>query len=155
MRNANVIIGLLDKNAFMVDPLSPKQRSERMSRVRGKDTKPEIVVRRLTYSLGYRYRLHDSRLPGRPDLVFAGRRKIIQVHGCFWHRHSDPTCKLARMPKSRVDFWKLKLEENARRDGRTQRELEEGGWRVLTIWECQLKDQNTLASTIKNFLEAE
>ncbi|HBI46414.1 MAG TPA: very short patch repair endonuclease, partial [Planctomycetales bacterium] len=97
-----------------MDSLSPEERSERMSRVRNKDTKPELVVRRLVHSLGYRYRLHSGRLPGRPDIVFAGRKKVVFVHGCFWHRHRG--CALCRMPKSRLDFWAPKLEGNRRRD---------------------------------------
>ena len=99
-----------------MDTLSKAQRSERMSRVRGKDTKPELLVRRLVHGMGYRYRLHRRDLPGTPDLVFPGRRKVIFVHGCFWHRHPDPACKLARLPKSRTDFWLPKLEGNRARD---------------------------------------
>jgi DNA mismatch endonuclease (patch repair protein) len=88
-----------------MDTLTPKERSERMSRVRNKDTKPEMQVRRLVSALGYRYRLQYKKVPGRPDLAFPGRRKVIFVHGCFWHRHPEPSCPLARLPKSRLDFW--------------------------------------------------
>lgn len=98
------------------DTLSPQERSERMGRVRNKDTKPEMVVRRLTHSLGYRYRLHGRKLPGRPDMVFAGRKKVIFVHGCFWHRHDEQNCPLTRWPKSRLEFWVPKLEKNKQRD---------------------------------------
>ena len=91
------------------DTLSPKERSERMSRIRGKDTKPELTVRRLVHGMGFRYRLHGKRLPGKPDMVFSARRKVIFVHGCFWHRHPDPGCPLARLPKSKLDFWRTKL----------------------------------------------
>ena len=120
-----------------MDTLTPEQRSKRMSRVRARDTKPELIVRGLLHSRGYRYRLHDKRLPRKPDLVFAGRRKLIFVHGCFWHRHGE--CALARMPKSRIDFWRPKLEANQARDQLNIARLEEMGWRVLVIWECELK----------------
>lgn len=136
-----------------MDTLTVKQRSERMSRVKGKGTKTEMMVRRLVHGMGYRYRLHGRDLPGRPDLVFPSRRKVIFVHGCFWHRH--PGCKLARMPKSRLDFWKNKLESNRERDLRNQAALLDKGWRFLVAWECELRDLGTLASRIKNFLEDE
>jgi len=133
-----------------LDPLSPKARSEQMRRVRSKDTGPELVVRRLVHSMGYRYRLHSKTLPGHPDLVFAGRRKVIFVHGCFWHRHEG--CPRCRMPKSRVDFWKPKLEGNQKRDQANQLRLRELGWDHLVVWECELKDASSLASRIKQFL---
>ena len=138
----------------MVDLLSPAARSERMSRVRAKNTKPEMIVRRLVHSMGYRYRLHDRRLPGTPDLVFRGRRKVIFVHGCFWHRHADPSCKLARMPKSRQEFWGPKLEGNRERDGRTLAALEREGWRCMVVWECECR-QEQLGNRLRAFLEAE
>ena len=121
-----------------------------MSRVRAKDTKPEMVVRRLAHRMGYRYRLHGARLPGRPDLVFPGRKKVVFVHGCFWHRHEG--CKLARLPKSRLDFWVPKLEANRLRDVANQARLREAGWSVLVIWECELKDQEGLARRLRDFL---
>lgn len=133
-----------------MDTLTSEQRSERMSRVRSQDTKPELTVRRLVHSLGYRYRLHDSCLPGTPDLVFSGRKRVIFVHGCFWHRHQG--CKLARLPKSRLEFWGPKLEANRKRDEASVRSLQEIGWDVLTVWECQVKDTAALADTIKDFL---
>lgn len=123
-----------------MDTLTASERSERMSRVLGKDTKPELTVRRIIHALGYRYRLHDERLPGKPDLVFRSRRKVIFVHGCFWHRHADPDCKLARLPKSRQDFWLPKLERNAQRDVENRAALKKEGWGVLELWECQVKD---------------
>ncbi len=135
-----------------VDTLTQQQRSERMGRVRGVDTKPEIAVRRLVHAMGYRYRLHSRQLPGRPDLVFAGRRKVIFVHGCFWHRHPDPHCKLARLPKSRLGFWQTKLEGNRERDLRNEEELRELGWEALAIWECQLGDLEQLKDKIRGFL---
>lgn len=135
----------------MVDTLTPAERSRVMRRVRSKDTKPEMLVRRLTHGLGYRYRLHDKRLPGCPDLVFRGRRKVIFVHGCFWHRHRN--CALARLPKSRRDFWTPKLNANRRRDERNLRELTKAGWATLVIWECEIGDAEVLARRIRDFLE--
>lgn len=126
-----------------------------MSRVRGKDTGPEMIVRRLVHALGYRYRLHKKDLPGHPDLVFASRRKAIFVHGCFWHRHADSACKLARLPKSRQDFWVPKLEANAARDIKNQAKLREMGWDVLVIWECELKDRTFLQCRLESFLSHE
>jgi len=135
-----------------MDILTPEQRSERMSRVRGRDTKPEMLVRRLAHSMGYRYRLHRRDLPGLPDLVFPSRRKVILVHGCFWHRHLDPDCKLARLPKSKLDFWGPKLETNRERDERNIVLLGELGWDVLIIWECQTKNREKLQARIGEFL---
>lgn len=136
----------------MADTLSPRERSERMSRVRGRDTKPEMKVRRLVHAMGYRYRLHRGDLPGKPDLVFPGRKKVIFVHGCFWHRHPDKKCKLARLPKSRLDFWKPKLEGNQRRDHQTQNRLRELGWEFLVVWECEMRDKELLENKIRTFL---
>jgi DNA mismatch endonuclease (patch repair protein) len=135
-----------------VDTLAPKERSERMSRVRGKDTKPEMIVRRLLHGLGYRYRLHARDLPGKPDIVFRGRRKAIYVHGCFWHRHPIPACKLARLPKTRQDFWVPKLEGNRQRDIENQRRLTEMGWEVLVVWECGIGDRSTLEKRLIKFI---
>lgn len=123
-----------------------------MSRVRNRDTKPEMIVRRLLHGLGFRYRLHDRRLPGSPDLVFRSRRKAIFVHGCFWHRHSDPACKLARMPKSQLDFWGPKLEGNRERDLRHQSELDALGWKYLVVWECELGHKEQLENKLLGFL---
>lgn len=102
--------------------------------------------------MGYRYRLHGKGLPGKPDLVFRPKRKVMFVHGCFWHRHPDPECPLARMPKSRLDFWKPKLDGNRERDIRTQRKLEDQGWNVMVVWECQLRDREALGARIREFL---
>jgi DNA mismatch endonuclease, patch repair protein len=135
-----------------MDTLTPEQRSERMRRIPGRNTTPELCVRRLVSSLGYRYRVQVGRLPGRPDLVFAGRRKVIFVHGCFWHRHSR--CRLARLPKSRLHFWLPKLESNSERDRRNIADLRRAGWRVLVIWECQLRNVASLRRRIRRFLGA-
>lgn len=135
-----------------MDNISPEARGRQMSRVKSKDTKPEMIVRRLLFSMGYRYRLHDARLPGTPDLVFAGRRKVVFVHGCFWHRHAD--CSLARLPKSRLDFWLPKLEGNKMRDRANQRLLRKSGWRVLVVWECELCDMKRLARKMRRFLDS-
>ena len=135
-----------------MDTLTSDQRSARMRRVRHKDTKPEMAVRRLVHGMGYRYRLHTSGLPGKPDLVFPGRHKIILVHGCFWHRHPDPACRLARMPKSRQDFWEPKLASNRRRDDIVADQLAAVGGDVLTVWECELGRKAELAANVQQFL---
>ncbi len=136
-----------------MDTLTPAERSARMALVRAKDTKPELLVRRLVHGMGHRYRLHRRDLPGTPDLVFLGRSKVIFIHGCFWHRHAR--CALARLPKSRGDFWLPKLTANAERDARNVRALRRLGWSVLTIWECQLGDTANLANRIRRFLDAQ
>ncbi len=112
-------------------------RSAQMALVKGKNTRPELRVRRLAHALGYRFRLHRRDLPGTPDLVFPGRRAVIFVHGCFWHRHPAPGCWRARLPKSRPEFWVPKLEANVARDAEQIAALEALGWRVLVIWECE------------------
>lgn len=136
----------------MVDSLSKSERSKRMSRVRGRDTKPEMLVRRIVHRMGFRYRLHDRKLPGSPDLVFKSRRKAIFVHGCFWHRHPDPDCRLARMPKSQLDFWRPKLEGNRERDLRNLSELEAIGWQYFIVWECELGHREQLQNKLLVFL---
>lgn len=135
-----------------MDSLTPQERSEIMSRVRSKDSRPEILVSKLIFGLGYRYRLHVRDLPGCPDLVFRPRRRVIFVHGCFWHRHAN--CALARMPKSRVEFWGQKLEGNRKRDDRNKRVLARDGWKVLTIWECELGRMEPLERRVRRFLDA-
>jgi len=135
----------------MTDTLTPQERSRRMAAVRPVDTKPEFIVRRLVHGMGYRYRLHRRDLPGTPDLVFPARRAVVFVHGCFWHRHEG--CALARIPKSRVEFWTRKLEGNRERDARELKELRAAGWRVLIIWECELKNPKTLARRLRRFLD--
>lgn len=133
------------------DPLTEDARSERMSRVRGVDTKPELVVRRLVHRMGYRYRLHADGLPGTPDLAFRARRKVIYVHGCFWHQHG---CRQYRMPRTRAGFWEPKLQSNKSRDAKVQREIRGLGWKVLVIWECQIKNLVRLQGRIATFLES-
>ncbi len=126
-------------------------RSALMARIRGKDTKPELVVRRLVHAMGYRYRLHRRDLPGSPDLVFKSRRKVVFVHGCFWHRH--PGCKKASTPSTRREFWQEKFDQNVERDVRKEIQLMAAGWAVLVIWECQTKDAERLTATLRHFLE--
>ncbi|WP_062485064.1 very short patch repair endonuclease [Candidatus Nitrospira inopinata] len=132
------------------DPLTKEERSERMSRVRSIDSKPELVVRCLVHSMGYRYRLHSGRLPGNPDLSFSSRRKVIFVHGCFWHQHG---CRKYRMPRTRKDFWEPKLERNKVRDRKVRAELRAMGWQAMVIWECQTKNQDRLQHRLVAFLE--
>jgi DNA mismatch endonuclease, patch repair protein len=134
-----------------MDIVSPERRSAMMSGIRGRDTKPEIAVRRLAHRLGYRFRLHRRDLPGTPDLVFPGRRKVVFVHGCFWHRH--PGCRFAYEPKSNVEKWQAKFKVNVARDERVRRELEAMGWDILTVWECQTGDITELTCKLKTFLD--
>lgn len=134
-----------------MDTVSARQRSQIMARVRSVDTAPEMAVRRLLHGMGYRYRLHCEELLGRPDLVFSGRRKIIFVHGCFWHQHRG--CKRARMPSSNRDFWAAKIERNISRDRAVVRTLRRTGWKVLTVWECELSDMTRLARRLRGFLD--
>lgn len=122
---------------YMVDKFTKETRSYVMSQIKGKDTKPEIIVRKYLFSKGLRFRKNDKRYPGSPDVVLPKYKTIVFVHGCFWHLHDG--CKHAVMPKSNVDYWKKKLYGNKERDKRNQKELEEMGWKVITVWECQLK----------------
>lgn len=133
-----------------LDPLSVPERSVRMAGIHSRHTKPELVVRRLVFAMGYRYRLHRKTLPGTPDLVFPSRRKVIFVHGCFWHLHG---CQTYRLPRSRRDYWLPKLEANKKRDELNQDELRRMGWKVLTLWQCELRDAESLAQKIQHFLE--
>src|SRR5436190_21438760 len=122
-----------------------------MAQVRGRDTKPELFVRSAIHRMGYRFRLHYKNLPGRPDIAFPGRKKLIFVHGCFWHRHEN--CSLATTPKTREDFWWTKFRVNKARDARNNFALKKLGWKVLIIWECELRDAETLAVRIRRFLK--
>jgi len=148
--NSDSLFQLPLNRLMPVDTLTPEQRSAVMARVKSRDTRPELTVRRLAHAMGYRYRLHSKRLPGRPDMVFASKRKVVFVHGCFWHRHRY--CALARLPKSRKEFWVPKLDGNRRRDCRNLRELRELGWKALVLWECELSDPNAVARRLASFL---
>ncbi|MGZ8286876.1 MAG: very short patch repair endonuclease [Allosphingosinicella sp.] len=127
------------------------QSRRRMARVRQRDTAPELTVRRLAHQLGYRFRLHRRSLPGSPDLVFPRLRKIIFVHGCFWHRH--PGCRRATLPKTRPAFWENKFRENVSRDARNEALLRAAGWDVTTVWECETLDRGRLRSCLASWLE--
>nr|VFJ75576.1 MAG: T/G mismatch-specific endonuclease [Candidatus Kentron sp. FW] len=133
-----------------MDTLSREERSRRMSLIRNAGSSPEMKLRRLVHGMGFRYRLHAGDLPGRPDLVFPSRRAVIFMHGCFWHRHEG--CKLARLPKSKLDFWKPKLESNRIRDLQKQQQLRDLGWRVLVVWECELADTDRVSALVREFL---
>lgn len=135
-----------------MDIMTPAERSRRMSLIRSGDTHPELAVRSLIHGMGYRYRLHVAGLPGRPDMVFKAKQKVIFVHGCFWHLHR--ACGNCRPPKSKLDYWKPKLEGNAARDKRVRQQLRQLGWRCLVVWECELDDFERLARRIAAFLEA-
>ncbi|MEM8793409.1 MAG: DNA mismatch endonuclease Vsr [Pseudomonadota bacterium] len=137
----------------MTDTISADRRSANMRRIRAKDTKPELIVRRLVHGLGYRYRLHRKDLPGKPDLVFGSRRKVIFVHGCFWHQHPDPNCVDSRRPKSNSAYWNEKLDRNVTRDAEHLRYLTKLGWEVLVIWDCELRAQDALQSKLVAFLD--
>ena len=132
------------------DPLTPAERSERMSRIKNADTKPEMIVRRLLHNMGYRYRLHSRDIPGTPDIAFRPRNKVIFVHGCFWHQHE---CRQYRQPRTKRAFWEPKLAKNKARDAEVIRELRRRGWGVMIIWECQVGKEAVLRGRLKRFLE--
>jgi len=134
----------------MVDRISVAQRSQNMRRIKSWDTTPELVVRQLVHRLGYRYRLHGKNLPGKPDLVFGPRRKVIFVHGCFWHQHDQ--CAAGRKPRSNESYWRPKLERNVARDAQARRSLEAEEWQVLVIWDCETKDRCALEARVREFL---
>jgi len=141
----------------MADIVSPETRSRMMSGIRGRDTKPELALRKALFARGFRYRLNDRRLPGRPDLVFPKYNAVIFVHGCFWHRHD---CHLFKWPKSRKEFWRAKITGNAQRDARNRALLEAEGWRTLVVWECALKGKtrrnfHDLASEVATWIVSE
>jgi DNA mismatch endonuclease, patch repair protein len=136
----------------MVDTRTVRKRSEIMSKVRSKDTRPELTVRRLIFGMGYRYRLHVASLPGKPDIVMAGRKMIVDVRGCFWHGHEG--CRYGRLPKSREDFWEAKIKRNRERDRLNRARLEKAGWRVLVVWQCELKNPEALKTRLYEFIEA-
>ncbi len=129
-----------------MDRITPEHRSWNMSRIRSGNTKPERLVRSLLHRMGYRFRLHRKDLPGRPDIVLPGRRAVVLVHGCYWHRHSG--CRFAYTPKSNLAFWQDKFNENVNRDQRQYARLRELGWSVITVWECETKELTTLAERL-------
>ena len=135
----------------MADRISKKHRSWNMSRIRGKDTKPELSLRSLLHRRGYRFRLHDPKLPGRPDLVLRKHHSVVFVHGCYWHRH--PGCKKATTPKRNRDFWLAKFDANVKRDRCAVDELESLGFRVITIWECQSSEEHVLERKLRPLIE--
>ena len=123
-----------------------------MSRIRGKDTIPEMKVRSLIHSHGYRYRLHDKKLPGKPDLVFKSLKKVIFVHGCFWHSHEH--CRKGQLPKSNLEYWEPKISKNKERDSKNYESLILQGWKILIVWQCELKNTESVKNNILNFLES-
>ena len=133
----------------MADHVTADRRSYIMSRVGQKDTKPELVLRRALHRLGYRFRLHRRDLPGSPDIVFPSRKKVVFVHGCFWHGHG---CRWGRLPKSRPEYWRPKIETNKERDKRVLTELQEAGWEPLVVWQCELRDIKGTVDRVEAFL---
>jgi DNA mismatch endonuclease Vsr len=130
----------------------PPARRRNLAAVGGKDTTPELRVRRLLFRMGYRFHLHRRDLPGTPDIVLSGRREIIEVRGCFWHRHPDPACRNAVLPKVRADWWAAKLARNVARDDRNVAVLREADWSVLVLWECETRDAAALTARLRSFL---
>lgn len=135
-----------------MDRITPERCSANMRKIRSKGMKPELTVRRLVHAMGFRFRLHRKDLPGNPDLVFPSRRKVIFVHGCFWHQHPDPACRRAHTPRSNSDYWEPKLKRNVARDNQARTELEDAGWQVMTVWECELKDKTAAAARLLDFV---
>ena len=130
--------------------LTTKQRRETMRRVKSENTKPEMAIRRLVHRMGYRYRLHRKDLPGKPDMVFPGKKKIIFIHGCFWHGHN---CRAGRnKPRTNTDYWIPKIEKNVKRDKKNFEKLKECGWDVMVVWECEIHDLKMTGEKIKDFL---
>jgi DNA mismatch endonuclease (patch repair protein) len=139
------------KPIMVTDPPVSPERSHLMAGIRGKNTKIEVNVRRIVHALGYRFRLHRRDLPGTPDIAFPSRRKVIFVHGCFWHQHLG--CRKANLPKTRANFWRTKLAENKARDKRSVAALRREGWGVLVVWECEITDTEHLRQTLRRFLD--
>jgi DNA mismatch endonuclease Vsr len=133
-----------------VDRLSKSQRSQHMARIRSKNTGPELAIRRALFRLGYRFRLHINDLPGTPDIVFRNRRKAVFIHGCFWHAHKG--CHLAKIPKTRTEYWRAKFLRNAKRDRSSKRKLRSMGWSTLTIWECQIAREEHVMRRLTRYL---
>lgn len=133
-----------------MDRISKEHRSWNMSRIRGKDTTPELTVRSLLHRLGYRFRLHRKHLPGHPDIVLPKYQAVVFVHGCYWHRHKR--CRLAYTPKTHANFWQRKFQENVERDKNAVKTLRQAGWRVLIVWECQISNEQLLVTRLLRFL---
>lgn len=134
----------------MVDKLTPVQRHRNMSAIKGKNTTPELAVRKLLHRLGFRFKIHDKTLPGTPDIVLPKYRTVIMVHGCFWHMHG---CSLSKIPETRKDFWTAKLEKNQARDMRQESQLRSIGWTVITVWECGLTTEQAMLTQIKLLID--
>jgi DNA mismatch endonuclease, patch repair protein len=139
-------VAVRDVRGVLMDVVSFDKRSAIMANIKSRNTRPELAVRRDAHRLGLRFRLHRRDLPGSPDIVFPGRRTVLFVHGCYWHRHTG--CKFAYTPKSNVEFWQKKFQTNVARDLRVRQELEDRGWKVITIWECETKDQNMIVDSL-------
>ena len=131
--------------------MSPSERSERMSRIRSSNTAPEVALRRAMHAIGFRFRLHSKGLPGKPDIVLPRHKTVIFVHGCFWHRHSG--CKIATTPKTNTEFWVEKFDRNVVRDARTREQLEGLGWRVIVVWECELRSANQVVGAVRRVVD--
>lgn len=138
------------KEVSLTDTRTPSQRRHIMQSVRPKDTGPEVAVRKMLHSLGYRFRLHRKDLPGTPDIVFPRKKKVVFVHGCYWHGHE---CNKGRLPKSKLDYWQPKIARNRERDAEKSRLLEDLGWEVLTVWQCELRNPETLQDKLVKFLD--
>jgi DNA mismatch endonuclease (patch repair protein) len=135
-----------------MDHLSSSERSRQMALMKSKNTAPELAVRKIVYGMGFRYRLHEKGLPGKPDIVFKGRKKVIFVHGCFWHRHEG--CRRASNPKSNLDYWSAKFNRNTTRDRANLQALHDAGWETLIVWECELKSVDALATKLRAFISS-
>lgn len=133
----------------MADTFSPEERSRIMARVKSKGTKPEVIVRKWLHKHGFRFRLHSKHLPGKPDICLPKHQTVIFVHGCFWHRHAE--CAQATMPASNVEYWKSKFERNVKRDNTKKLELEKAGWKVLVLWECEVKSGTFINKLLESF----
>lgn len=143
----------ISRKIKVADVHTPEQRHKNMVAIRSKDTKPEMAVRKFLFAKGLRYRLHDPKLPGKPDIIFPKYRTVVFIHGCFWHGHEE--CRYFKLPKTRTDFWKNKIEINKARDEKNTKMLEKLGWRILCVWECQLKQEAavTLEKLFNNIIE--
>jgi DNA mismatch endonuclease (patch repair protein) len=142
--------GFVTQSHHMTDIVDKARRSQVMSAIRSKNTRPELAVRRLLYGMGFRYRLHADDLPGKPDIVLRRKNKAILIHGCFWHRHAG--CPKASMPKTRPDFWRHKFAANVARDKAVLQALTEQGWSVLTVWQCEIRNAEQLKARLNDFL---